>query len=168
MNSGGRRRLNPRQPFTTAPEGTMSAQRLVFINLPVSDLDATKGFFAGLGFEFDPKFTDDSCACMKISDLAYAMLIVESRFADFTPKPIADARTSTEALICLSAEDREGVDALADAALAAGATAAKEPTDYGFMYGRSFQDLDGHIWEVMWMSQEAIEQGPQDMEPATA
>lgn len=138
-------------------------ERLVFINLPVKDLAAAKAFFAALGFGFDEKFTDDTCACMVISDKAYAMLVTEERFADFTAKPIADARAATEVILGVSADSREGVDALADAALAHGAVAAREPLDYGFMYGRSFHDLDGHLWEVMWMSPEAVEQGPADM-----
>lgn len=138
--------------------------RLIFVNLPVKDVAASKDFYAKLGFTFDPKFTDDQCGCMVVAENAsYVMLIDETRFADFTTKPIADARTTTEALVCFSAEDRDEVDAFADAALAAGATPAKEPTDYGFMYGRSFNDPDGHHVEVMWMSQEAVEQGPADI-----
>ena len=145
-----------------------SQSRLIFLNLPVRDLDASKAFFAELGFDFDAKFTDESCACMVISDQAYVMLLAESRFADFTTKPTADARQTTEALFCLSAESREGVDELTEAALAAGGAPAKEPQDHGFMYGRSFYDPDGHLVEVMWMSPEAVEQGPADMAPATA
>ena len=137
--------------------------RVIFVNLPVKDLDASVAFFRGLGFEFDPKFTDDSAACMVVSEQAYVMLLVEPRFADFTKKPVADARSSTEAIFAVSAESREGVDAFADAALAAGASRANDPMDHGFMYARSFNDLDGHLWEVMWMSQEAVEQGPADM-----
>lgn len=116
--------------------------------------------FGALGFEFDDRFTDHSCACMVVSEQAYVMLLVESRFADFTTRPIADARASTEAILCVSAESREAVDAFAEAALGAGASSANEPMDHGFMYGRSFCDLDGHLWEVMWMSPEAVEQGP--------
>ena len=136
--------------------------RLIFVNLPVQDVAAARAFFEALGFAFDPKFTDDSCACMVVSEQAYVMLLDKTRFADFTPKPVADA-ASTEAILCLSAEDRDGVDALADAALAAGGTPANDPMDHGFMYGRSFHDLDGHQWEVMWMSAEAVEQGPADL-----
>lgn len=146
----------------------MPAQsRLIFVNLPVSDVAASQRFFADLGFEFDARFTDDSCACLVVSDQAYVMLIAEARFSDFTAKPIADARTATESIICVSAPDRGGVDTLADAALAAGAATAGEPMDHGFMYGRSFHDLDGHLWEVMWMSAEAVEQGPADMAQTT-
>jgi predicted lactoylglutathione lyase len=140
-----------------------SQSRLIFVNLPVKDLSASTAFFRTLGFGFDEKFTDESCACMVVSERAYVMLLVESRFADFTAKPIADARTSTEAILCVSAESRSAVDAFADAALGAGGSVAREPQDHGFMYGRSFHDLDGHLWEVMWMSPEAVEQGPADM-----
>jgi predicted lactoylglutathione lyase len=139
-----------------------SQPRLIFVNLPVRDLAASRQFFGGLGFSFDEKFTDESCACMVVSEQAYVMLLAQERFADFTTKPTADARTSTEAILCVSAPARECVYELADAALAAGAAPAQEPMDHGFMYGRSFHDLDGHHWEVMWMSQEAVEAGPQD------
>jgi predicted lactoylglutathione lyase len=140
-----------------------SQSRLIFVNLPVRNLAASSAFFRALGFAFDEKFTDESCACMVVSEQAYVMLLVESRFADFTTKPVVDARVSTEAILCVSAESREAVDAFADAALDAGAGRAGEPMDHGFMYGRSFNDLDGHVWEVMWMSPEAVEQGPADM-----
>jgi predicted lactoylglutathione lyase len=135
--------------------------RLLFLNLPVKDLDASVAFFTKLGFAFDPKFTDESATCMIVSEQAYVMLLVEPRFAEFTTKPVADAATTTEALVCVSADSREGVDQFADAALAAGGTPAKDPQDYGFMYGRSFNDLDGHHWEVMWMDPQAVEQGPE-------
>jgi predicted lactoylglutathione lyase len=132
--------------------------RLTFVNLPVKDLDASMAFFKSLGFEFDPKFTTDDCGCMIISEQAFVMLLPESRFADFTIKPTDTAYTN--ALLAVSAPDREGVDAFADAALAAGGKPVKEPLDYGYMYGRAFLDLDGHHWEVVWMSQEAVEAGP--------
>ena len=140
-----------------------SQSRLIFVNLPVKDLSASVDFFKNLGFEFDPKFTDDSATCMIVSEQAYVMLLVESRFADFTTKPVADARNSTEAILAVSADSREAVDEFADAALAAGGSTANDPMDHGFMYGRSFHDLDGHLWEVLWMSPEAVEQGPADM-----
>jgi len=137
--------------------------RLIFVNLPVRDLSASIAYFRALGFGFDERFTDDSCACMVVSDQAYVMLLVESRFADFTTKPVVDARAGTEAILCVSAENREAVDAFADAALKAGGSRAGQPMDHGFMYGRSFHDLDGHLWEVMWMSPEAVQRGPADM-----
>lgn len=136
------------------------ADRLTFLNLPVRDLEASKAFFGALGFTFNPKFTDQSCACMVISEQSYVMLLEQSRFEEFAVKPVADARETTGALICVSAGDRAGVDEFADAALAAGGSAAKEPLDYGFMYGRSFLDPDGHHWEVMWMDPAAVESGP--------
>lgn len=136
--------------------------RLLFLNLPVSDLDASVRFFSALGFEFDPKFTDESATCMIVSEQAYVMLLVGKRFEDFATKPVADASKTTEALFCVSADSREEVDRFADAALAAGGTPAKDPQDFGFMYGRSFNDLDGHHWEVMWMDQAAVDQGPEE------
>ena len=140
-----------------------SPSRLIFVNLPVQDLPVSVEFFRTLGFGFDDRFTDESCACMVVSEQAYVMLLARSRFAEFTPKPVADAGAATEAIFCVSADSRDAVDALADAALDAGASRATEPMDHGFMYGRSFQDLDGHLWEVMWMSPEAVQQGPADM-----
>ena len=140
--------------------------RLIFVNLPVADVTASKAFFGALGFGFDERFTDDSCACLVVSEQAYVMLIARERFADFTSKPIADATGSTEAIVCVSAESREDVDAFADTSLQAGASQANEPMDHGFMYGRSFNDLDGHLWEVMWMSPQAVEQGPAEMAQA--
>jgi len=137
-----------------------SQPRMIFVNVPVADLPATKAFFSALGFEYDAKFTDESCACMVINDQAYVMLLDRRRFADFTSKPVGDPRESTQAIFALSAESRDGVDALADAAITAGGARAGDPMDYGFMCSRSFHDLDGHLWEVVWMSAEAIEQGP--------
>jgi len=137
--------------------------RLLFLNLPVADLTASRAFFAALGFDFDEKFCDEGAACMIVSEQAYVMLLVEPRFAEFTKKPVADARTSTEAILAVSAESREEVDAFAERAFVSGASVANDPIDMGFMYSRSFHDLDGHLWEVVWMSQEAVEAGPPDM-----
>lgn len=136
--------------------------RFLFLNLPVADVERSRAFFGGLGFTFDPKFSDEQCACMEVNDGAWVMLLARDRFADFTTRPQHDG-TQTEALVCVSADDRAAVDAFADTALASGATPAKDPMDLGFMYGRSFLDPDGHHWEVMWMSQGAVEQGPADM-----
>jgi len=137
--------------------------RRIFVNLPVADLAASKAFYAALGFGIDEKFTDDSCACLVVSERAYVMLLDRARFADFTNKPVADAHAATGAIICVSAASRDEVDGLADTALEAGASPATDPMDHGFMYGRSFNDPDGHLWEVMWMSQEAVEAGPAEM-----
>ncbi|MFJ2414417.1 VOC family protein [Streptomyces brevispora] len=131
--------------------------QMIFVNLPVKDLETTKGFFGKLGFSFNPQFSDENTACLVISDTIFAMLITEPRFKDFTKKEIAAASKSTEVLLALSAESREKVDELADAALAAGGSPANETQDLGFMYGRSFQDPDHHIWEVVWMDPSAVE-----------
>jgi predicted lactoylglutathione lyase len=142
--------------------------RLTFINLPVADVAVSRAFFANLDLTFDERFCSETCACMILSDQAFVMLMDRERFADFTPKAVADARAASEVLLCVSAESREDVDAFANAALAAGGSPANEPMDHGFMYGRSFQDPDGHIWEVMWMSPEAVASGPADMAQTTA
>jgi uncharacterized protein len=134
--------------------------RLIFLNLPVRDLPASRSFFDALGFSFDERFCDDKAACMVVSEQAWVMLLERDRFADFVTKPVADANEATALTVAVSAEDREGVDAFAEAALGAGATPAKEPQEYGFMYQRSFHDLDGHLWEVMWMDPVAAEKGP--------
>lgn len=137
-----------------------AAPRLIFINLPVADLDRSTAFFTRLGFGFDERFTDESAACMIVSEQAYVMLLQHDKFAEFTPKPVADATTATETILCVSAERREDVDGFADTAVAAGGTTAGAPVDHGFMYGRSFHDPDGHLWEVMWMEPAAVESGP--------
>jgi predicted lactoylglutathione lyase len=130
--------------------------RKVFVNLPVKDLDRAVTFFEQLGFEFDPRFTDESATCMIISDQAYAMLLVEDRFRDFTPKALCDAAGQTEAIVALTAGSREEVDDLYHRALAGGAKPAADTQDLGFMYGRSFQDVDGHLWEFFWMDPSAV------------
>jgi uncharacterized protein len=130
--------------------------RMVFVNLPVADLDRSIAFFTELGFSFDPRFTDTSATCMNINDQTFAMLIVETRFTEFTTKPTVDAHAETEVLVCVTAESREAVDRVADTALTSGGKPAKEPMDEGFMYGRSFYDPDGHHWEVMWMDESGV------------
>ncbi|NCT70615.1 MAG: VOC family protein [Xanthomonadaceae bacterium] len=128
----------------------------IFVNLPVRDLDRSKAFFTALGYANNPQFTDENAACIVISDTIYVMLLVEPFFQGFTRKTICDARTHTEAILCLSAESRAGVDALADKAIAAGGSETLEAKDYGFMYQRSFQDPDGHQWEVVHMDDAAM------------
>jgi predicted lactoylglutathione lyase len=130
----------------------------IFVNLPVEDLERSKRFFAGLGFDFNPQFTDHNAACLVISDDIYAMLLVKPFFQTFTKKPIADSTRTTEVLVALSADSRAAVDAMLTKALAAGAEEAREPQDHGFMYGRSFEDPDGHIWEIVWMDPAAVQQ----------
>ena len=130
----------------------------IFINLPVKDLNKSKEFFAKLGFTFNPQFTNQNAACMIISEDNYAMLLVESFFKTFTKKEIVDAKKNTEVLIALSAENKAKVDEMLGKALAAGAKEPRAPQDHGFMYGRSFEDPDGHIWEIFWMDPKAINQ----------
>ena len=129
----------------------------IFVNLPVKDLDRSKAFFGALGYTFDPQFTDENAASMVIADDIFAMLLVEPFFQGFTPKQIVDATAATEVLIGLSAESREEVDALVDNAVAARAVNYAEPQDHGFMYQRSFQDLDGHLWEIIWMDPATVQ-----------
>lgn len=128
----------------------------VFVNLPVKDLNKSKEFFAKLGFTFNAQFTDKNAACMVISEDNYAMLLMEPFFKTFTKKEIVNAKQSTEVLVALSAESKENVDKMFSNALAAGAKEANETQDHGFMYGKSFEDLDGHIWEIFWMDPKAI------------
>jgi uncharacterized protein len=125
--------------------------RKIFVNLPIKDMERSKAFFSALGFSFNPQFTNEQGACMVVSDSIFAMLLVEPFFQTFTKKPIADARKSTEVLVCLSCDSREEVDAMVRKALAAGGTAPNAPQDHGFMYGHGFEDLDGHVWELAWM-----------------
>ncbi|MGV9565992.1 VOC family protein [Streptomyces sp. NPDC003480] len=132
-------------------------QQMIFVNLPVVDVEASKKFFTELGYTINPQFTTDDCACVVISDTIIAMLLGKQRYADFTKKEIADATRTSEVLLCLSAESRERVDELVDRALAAGGSVGGETQDHGFMYGRSFDDLDGHTWEVMWMDPAAVQ-----------
>ena len=131
--------------------------RMMFVNLPVQDLAKSVDFFGSLGFEFNEQFSDDQASCLVVSEQACVMLLVAPFFSSFTTKDVADAATSTEVILAVSAESREEVDTLVDRALALGGGVAKEPTDEGFMYGRSFYDLDGHAWEVMWMDPSAVQ-----------
>lgn len=123
----------------------------MFINLAVRDLPKSIAFFRALGYEFNPQFTDENAACLVLGENLFAMLLVHKFFETFTPKPIADAKRSTECLIALSLDSRDEVDRIVNAALAAGANKLSEPKDHGFMYQWGYEDLDGHIWEVMWM-----------------
>jgi len=123
----------------------------IYVNLPVKDLKRSTTFFEKLGFELNPKFSDERATCVVLGENMYAMLLVESFFQTFTNKPISDATKSTEVLVCLSCESREKVDDLVKKAIAAGGRAPREPQDQGFMYGHGFEDLDGHIWELIFM-----------------
>ena len=126
--------------------------KLIFVNLPVADLPRSIAFYEALGAVKNEQFTDHTAACMVFSETIHAMLLTHDKFRQFTSKKIANAKETTEVLICISAESRDDVDATLARAVTAGGTIDPGPKqDYGFMYGRSFEDLDGHIWEVMWM-----------------
>jgi predicted lactoylglutathione lyase len=129
--------------------------RKIFVNLPIKNMERSQAFFKSLGFSFNPQFTNDQGACMVVSDDIFVMLLVEPFFQTFTKKPIADATKTTEVLMCLSCEDRAEVDSLVKKALAGGATAPNPPQDHGFMYSHGFTDLDGHIWELVYMDPNA-------------
>ncbi len=132
--------------------------RVLFVNMPVADLERSKAFFAKLGFTYNPTMTDENAACMLVGEHAFVMLLSRERFAEFSKLPIADPATHTLALYCFSVSSRDEVDAVGAAALAAGGTEADDAEDLGFMYSRSFFDLDGHGWQVMWMDPVAAEQ----------
>ena len=123
----------------------------IFVNLPVKDLNRSVVFFTKLGYTFNPQFTDENATCMIIGEEIFVMLLVEKFFKGFIPNEIADATKTTESIICLSCASREDVDTIVRKAVEAGGKIYKEPQDHGFMYGHGYQDLDGHLWEVMWM-----------------
>lgn len=131
----------------------------IFVNLPVRDLKKSVAFFTGLGFSFNPKFTDETATCMIVAEDIAVMLLTEEKFKTFTPKPICDATKSTEVLVCLSCDSREQVADMVRQAVAGGGTTYNDPQDHDFMYGHGFQDLDGHIWEVIYMDPGAQNQG---------
>jgi uncharacterized protein len=123
----------------------------IFVNLPIKDMKRSQDFFKQLGFTFNPQYTNDQGACMVVSDDIYVMLLVEEFFKTFTKKPIADAKKVTEVLVCLSVESRAKVDELVAKAVAAGGSSPNPKQDHGFMYGHGFEDLDGHVWELVYM-----------------
>ncbi len=128
----------------------------IFINLPVKDINASLRFFSQIGFEFDQRFSSPDTLCMVVSEHIYVMLLEQARFKTFTKKPISDAHTHTEVLIALDADSREGVDEMVRKALEAGGALYAEPIDHGFMYSHSFEDLDGHQWEIGYMDMSQI------------
>jgi uncharacterized protein len=126
--------------------------KMIFVNLPVADLARSNAFYEAVGATKNPQFSDHTATCMVFSETIHAMLLTHDKFREFTSRPIADAKRTAQVLICVSAESREEVDGLVAKAVSAGGAPDPTPTqDYGFMYGRSFEDPDGHIWEVMWM-----------------
>ncbi len=135
----------------------------LYVNLPVRNLEKSIRFFKRLDFKFNPQFTDEKAACMVVGEGMYVMLLVEDFFKTFTPKPICDATRSTEVIVCLSSESRAAVDQMVRSAVAAGATTPNQAVDHGFMYQHGFQDLDGHLWEVMFMEPTFVNIGPEDV-----
>jgi predicted lactoylglutathione lyase len=133
----------------------------IYVNLPVRDLARSKTFFDALGYRFNPQFTDDKAACMVVSDSIYVMLLSEPFCQTFTHKPLADARQSTEVLLCLSCNSRDEVDALVKKAWEAGGKVPRAAVDHGFMYQHGFEDPDGHLWELAWMDMAAFPAKPQ-------
>ena len=136
------------------------AGRMLFVSIPVADVERSKAFFAKLGFGFNPMFGDETSACMLVGEHAFVMLLSREKFAEFSKLPSADPTTHALALYSFSASSRDEVDKVGAAALAAGATEADGAEDHGFMYSRSFFDLDNHGWQVMWMDPAVAEQGP--------
>lgn len=128
----------------------------IFVNLPVKDLEKSMTFFKKVGFSFNPQFTDKTGACMVMSDDIYAMLLTHPKVKEFTKKEIADAHKTTEVLTALAVESKAKVNEVADKAVKAGGKEPYAPKDYGFMFARSFEDPDGHIWEVFWMNPEHV------------
>ena len=128
----------------------------IYVNLPVNNLKKSVAFFTKLGFTFNPQFTDETATCMIVAEGIFIMLLTEEKFKTFTPKEICDATKSTEVLVCLSCESRAEVDEMVRKAVAAGGTTYNDPQDHGLMYGHGFQDLDGHIWELLYMEPGAI------------
>lgn len=131
----------------------------IFVNLSVKNLNRSVEFFTKLGFKFNPEFADETATCMIVGENIFVMLLTEAKFKTFTPKEICDATKSTEVLVCLSLESREEVDEIVHEAVASGGTTYSEPKDYGFMWQHGFQDLDGHIWELIYMDPSVLKQG---------
>jgi predicted lactoylglutathione lyase len=141
--------------------------RMIFVNLPVSDLQRSGAFLEAIGAVNEPKFTDETASCMTFSESIHVMLLTHDKFSQFTPRAIADANSASEVLICLSADSRESVDAAVERAEANGGSADPSPKqDYGVMYGRSVADPDGHIFEIMWMDPAAAERGAEAVQEA--
>jgi predicted lactoylglutathione lyase len=129
----------------------------IFVNLPVKDLNETIEFFTKLGFKFNPQFTDENATCMIVGEEIFVMLLVENFFKTFTKKQISDTSKNTEVIVALSVEGREKVDQMINKAIEAGGKESREPQDHGWMYGRSFEDIDGHLWEIIYMDESALE-----------
>lgn len=128
----------------------------IFVNLPVKDLNNTIDFFTKLGFKFNPQFTDENATCMIVGEDIFVMLLVEKFFKTFTKKEICDTSKDTEVIVALSVESREKVDQMINKAVESGGKESREPQDHGWMYGRSFEDIDKHLWEIIYMDESAV------------
>ena len=128
----------------------------IFVNLPVKDLNETVDFFTKLGFAFNPQFTDENATCMIVSNDIFVMLLVEKFFKTFTKKELCDTTKDTEVIVALSTESREKVDQMINKVIEAGGKEHRKPQDHGWMYGRSFEDINGHLWEVIFMDKNAL------------
>ena len=128
----------------------------IFINLPVKDLNNTIDFFTKLGFKFNPQFTDENATCMIVGEDIFVMLLVEKFFKTFTKKEICDTSKDTEVIVALSVESREKVDQMINKALESGGKESREPQDHGWMYGRSFEDINKHLWEIIYIDESAV------------
>ena len=128
----------------------------IFVNLPVKNLNKTIEFFTKLGFKFNPQFNDENATCMIVGDDIFVMLLVEKFFKTFTKKEISDTSKNTEVIVALSVEGRENVDQMINKAIEYGGKESREPQDHGWMYGRSFEDIDGHLWEIIYMDESAL------------
>jgi predicted lactoylglutathione lyase len=131
----------------------------IFVNLPAKDLNKTIEFFTKLGFKFNPQFTDENATCMIVGEDIFVMLLVEKFFKTFTKKEICDTSKNTEVIVALSVEGREKVDKMINKAIEAGGRESREPQDHGWMYGRSFEDINGHLWEIIYMDENALKNG---------
>lgn len=131
----------------------------IYVNLPVKDLQRSVRFFKAVGFAFNPQLSDETAACMAISDDIFAMLLTEAKFREIARRPVADTTKMTEVLTCLSVGSRTKVNQLVDRAVSQGGREVREAEDHGFMFGRSFSDLDGHIWEIIYMDPSAMDRG---------
>ncbi|MET9157018.1 VOC family protein [Streptomyces parvulus] len=132
-------------------------QQMIFVNLATNDLAASKKFFTGLGYEINAQFSDDTTASIPLSETIVVMVHTPEKYGQFTKKDIVDSAKSSEVLLALSAESREKVDELVEKAVAAGGSVSGETQDHGFMYGRAFDDVDGHTFEVVWMDPAAVQ-----------
>lgn len=135
--------------------------QMIFVNLPVTDLPRSVAFYEAIGLTRNPVFSDHSAACMVLSDTIFVMLLTHEKWTGFTNKKLIDPKTHAQIALCISRDSRDAVDAITDTAGTSGGAADCNPRqDYGFMYGRSFEDPDGHVWEPMWMDAQAAQEGP--------